>query len=263
MEKTPAADGVTYGGDRGWRTRLVVPPCGRRRRCRHPLSPWRRLCRGIGARLSAFCGPDRGARQGAGLCRGLWTCAGATVSGGRRGCRGGLSRLAAPAFRASPSPAIPPAGDWPWSSRRGWRRPRATVRCLRPVAVAVMSPWTDLALTGDSIESRAKHDPLLSRDALEVARQLYLGQADAKDPRVSPLYGDLTGLPPSCFTSARTRSCSTTRAATPIGRRSPVRQPNCTSGRAWCTSSPPTSPAAGRARGARYRRRIPAAHLAR
>jgi acetyl esterase/lipase len=65
-----------------------------------------------------------------------------------------------------------------------------------PVAVAVMSPWTDLALTGDSIESRAKHDPLLSRDALEVARQLYLGQADAKDPRVSPMYGDLTDLPP-------------------------------------------------------------------
>jgi len=67
---------------------------------------------------------------------------------------------------------------------------------LRPVAVCVMSPWTDLALSGDSIESRAKHDPLLSRDALEVARQLYLGQADSKDPRVSPMYGDLMGLPP-------------------------------------------------------------------
>jgi hypothetical protein len=29
-----------------------------------------------------------------------------------------------------------------------------------PVAIAVMSPWTDLALTGDSIVARAKHDPL-------------------------------------------------------------------------------------------------------
>jgi epsilon-lactone hydrolase len=66
----------------------------------------------------------------------------------------------------------------------------------RPVAVCVISPWTDLALTGGSIESRAKHDPLLSRDALEVARQLYLGQADAKDPRASPMYGEPTGLPP-------------------------------------------------------------------
>jgi monoterpene epsilon-lactone hydrolase len=69
-----------------------------------------------------------------------------------------------------------------------------TVR--RPSAVCVMSPWIDLALTGDSVATRAKHDPLLSADALKRAGQMYLGQMDAKDPRVSPLYGDLTGLPP-------------------------------------------------------------------
>jgi acetyl esterase/lipase len=66
----------------------------------------------------------------------------------------------------------------------------------RPVAAAVMSPWTDLALTGDSIVTRAKHDPLLTRGALQNARNLYLGHTSAEDPRVSPLYGDLTGLPP-------------------------------------------------------------------
>ncbi len=65
-----------------------------------------------------------------------------------------------------------------------------------PAAVAVMSPWTDLALTGDSIVARAKRDPLLTRETLESARDLYLGQMDAKDPRVSPLYGDLSSLPP-------------------------------------------------------------------
>ena len=65
-----------------------------------------------------------------------------------------------------------------------------------PVAACVMSPWTDLAMTGDSIETRAKHDPLLSRRALEDAVQLYLGQADAKDPRASPFYGDVAELPP-------------------------------------------------------------------
>jgi acetyl esterase/lipase len=42
----------------------------------------------------------------------------------------------------------------------------------------------------------AKHDPLLTREALESARHFYLGQMDAKDPRVSPLYGDLASLPP-------------------------------------------------------------------
>ena len=65
-----------------------------------------------------------------------------------------------------------------------------------PVAACVMSPWTDLALTGDSIESSAKHDPMLTRAALEIAGQLYLGQVNAKEPSVPPLYGDLAGLPP-------------------------------------------------------------------
>jgi len=65
-----------------------------------------------------------------------------------------------------------------------------------PVAACVMSPWTDLALTGGSIAARAKHDPLLTRDALEHAQHLYLGQADASDPCASPLYDNFTGLPP-------------------------------------------------------------------
>jgi epsilon-lactone hydrolase len=65
----------------------------------------------------------------------------------------------------------------------------------RPLAVCVMSPWIDLTLTSDSIEARAKHDPLLTRVALEAARQLYLGQVNATDPRISPMYGDLADLP--------------------------------------------------------------------
>lgn len=65
-----------------------------------------------------------------------------------------------------------------------------------PAAVVALSPWTDLALAGDSMTARAMNDPLLTRDALEKARHLYLGDFDAKDPRASPLYGDLTDLPP-------------------------------------------------------------------
>jgi len=67
---------------------------------------------------------------------------------------------------------------------------------LRPAAAAVMSPWIDLALTGDSIEARADADPVLTRDALEKAAKLYLGEHDLRNPQVSPLYGDLAGLPP-------------------------------------------------------------------
>jgi acetyl esterase/lipase len=65
-----------------------------------------------------------------------------------------------------------------------------------PVAAVAMSPWTDLALTGDSMTTRAGHDPLLTHGALEQARIAYLADTDPEDPRASPLYGDLTGLPP-------------------------------------------------------------------
>jgi len=41
---------------------------------------------------------------------------------------------------------------------------------LRPAAAAVMSPWIDLSLTGDSIKARADADPLLTRDALRRPR---------------------------------------------------------------------------------------------
>jgi epsilon-lactone hydrolase len=66
----------------------------------------------------------------------------------------------------------------------------------RPAAIVALSPWTDLALAGDRMTARAMHDPPLTRAALEKARHLYLRGFDAKDSRASPLYGDLTHLPP-------------------------------------------------------------------
>ena len=68
-----------------------------------------------------------------------------------------------------------------------------------PVCAAVMSPWTDLALAGKSMETRAKSDPMLTRDALEKAAELYLGDHDRQDPTASPLYGDFTAVPPVLF----------------------------------------------------------------
>ena len=69
----------------------------------------------------------------------------------------------------------------------------------KPVAAVVMSPWTDLALTGESIATRASHDPLLTREALEHAAELYLGNRDRHDPKASPVYGNFPGLPPVLF----------------------------------------------------------------
>jgi acetyl esterase/lipase len=59
----------------------------------------------------------------------------------------------------------------------------------------LLSPWTDLALTGRSIESKAAEDPLLTRAALEAAARQYLGDHDRRDPRASPLYGSPRGTP--------------------------------------------------------------------
>ncbi|HEV7504193.1 MAG TPA: alpha/beta hydrolase [Thermoanaerobaculia bacterium] len=60
----------------------------------------------------------------------------------------------------------------------------------------LLSPWTDLALTGGSLESKAADDPLLTRAALEASARQYLGDHDPRDPRASPLYGPTGGTPP-------------------------------------------------------------------
>ena len=63
------------------------------------------------------------------------------------------------------------------------------------VAVAY-SPWTDLALTSESMTTQADADFLLTKAALATNATLYLQGHDAHDPLASPVYGDLAGLPP-------------------------------------------------------------------
>jgi acetyl esterase/lipase len=67
---------------------------------------------------------------------------------------------------------------------------------VQPVGAAVMSPWTDLALTGDSFETRAEADPIFTRGVLQGFADLYLQGQDAANPKASPLYAQLNGLPP-------------------------------------------------------------------
>jgi acetyl esterase/lipase len=65
-----------------------------------------------------------------------------------------------------------------------------------PKGAAVMSAWTDLTLTGESMVTRAEADPLSTPASLAALAGLYLESRDPRDPLASPLYGDLTGLPP-------------------------------------------------------------------
>lgn len=60
-----------------------------------------------------------------------------------------------------------------------------------PRGAAVLSPWTDLAFTGASLADRAAADPVFTRSVLEHFAGLYLQGADPREPRASPLYGDL------------------------------------------------------------------------
>ncbi len=65
-----------------------------------------------------------------------------------------------------------------------------------PAGAALLSPWADLAMTGESIRTRAKQDPMLHASALRDWANWYRGEVAAEDPLVSPQYADLAGLPP-------------------------------------------------------------------
>lgn len=66
-----------------------------------------------------------------------------------------------------------------------------------PAAAFCISPWVDLACTGETIETNATQDPLITKELLRLSASLYAGQTSMRTPFLSPLYGDLTGLPPT------------------------------------------------------------------
>lgn len=69
------------------------------------------------------------------------------------------------------------------------------MRDALPALTVLLSPWTDLAGTGDSMETRASADPWLKPDAARVTPLLYIRDMDPSDPIVSSIYADLEGLP--------------------------------------------------------------------
>ncbi len=65
-----------------------------------------------------------------------------------------------------------------------------------PAGAILFSPWTDLAATGASIIENADRDAMFHAEALKRGGPRYAGDLGLTDPRVSPLYGDCSGLPP-------------------------------------------------------------------
>ncbi len=66
----------------------------------------------------------------------------------------------------------------------------------QPLGAAVMSPLTDLSLSGASYRTRADADPIFTQQVLATLARTYLAAEDAKNPKASPLFSSLTGLPP-------------------------------------------------------------------
>jgi epsilon-lactone hydrolase len=66
-----------------------------------------------------------------------------------------------------------------------------------PGATVAISPWTDLALTGQSLRENAASDPMMDVERLPGFADCYLGNADPRNPYASPLYGNASGLPPT------------------------------------------------------------------
>jgi acetyl esterase/lipase len=65
-----------------------------------------------------------------------------------------------------------------------------------PAGAVTFSPWTDLTASGESLVTRAEADPMIRPEALTSTAAHYLGDHPPDLPTISPLHGDLQGLPP-------------------------------------------------------------------
>jgi acetyl esterase/lipase len=69
-------------------------------------------------------------------------------------------------------------------------------RAPLPAGAVLLSPWTDLTGSGDSVRTRAEADPMITGDVFQPMAKHYLAGTTGDVPGVSPLFGDLSGLPP-------------------------------------------------------------------
>src|SRR5262249_19590117 len=67
----------------------------------------------------------------------------------------------------------------------------------QPASAWLISPWTDLTMSGSTLAAKDAVDPIIHKGYLEELAAAYLPAGmDRKDPRVSPLYANLKNFPP-------------------------------------------------------------------
>jgi len=65
-----------------------------------------------------------------------------------------------------------------------------------PATGVCISPWVDLTQSGGTYKTKQSDDPMVNAEMLTMMAEAYLGDADPKSPTASPLFADLSGLPP-------------------------------------------------------------------
>lgn len=66
----------------------------------------------------------------------------------------------------------------------------------KPNGAFLLSPWTDLTVSGRSVDGNRGRDLWFTRRHLETWARYYVGGADARSPYLSPVFADFSGLPP-------------------------------------------------------------------
>jgi epsilon-lactone hydrolase len=89
-----------------------------------------------------------------------------------------------------------------------------------PACAWLVSPWADLTMSGSTLASKDQVDPLIHKDYLGELADAYVPRGiDRSDPRISPLFADLRGFPPTLIQvgSAETLLADATRLAAALG----------------------------------------------
>jgi salicylate hydroxylase len=73
----------------------------------------------------------------------------------------------------------------------------------QPAGVLAVCPFADLTLSSPSVRAESGNDPAAHRDSLSLLAASYFQAHEPTDPLVSPIYGDLKGLPPLLLTATR------------------------------------------------------------
>ncbi len=156
----------------------------------------------------------------------VWFHGGAYVSGSAFTHRGMLGRIAragsvsvvAPDYRLAPEHPAPAAFDDALAALAALGLPSEDLilggdsaggglaaavcahlcaRGQRPRGMVLLSPWTDLTLSGASLTTNARRDPMLPSSAMPQAVRQISGDLDPADHRISPLFADWRGACPT------------------------------------------------------------------